>query len=195
MLKERNETQEFQRSDISLCPLSFLGREAVWHSVLENCTTDILTFFILVKVFVFWKCHVLTDLHCETFVITQSPRTMSALFDWTQCSESLSFRDTVETHNTWECAPATERRGSAVDGKLDLNDHRWKNWLIQNPYRAKTFSSSGFFHRWQNIGTFNKWFAMKLCFTSCFLWYFSRNNDIQGWTLPLGKVGNYLVPN
>lgn len=51
ILKEIFENEEFIRSDFPLCPFSLLVLEALSQSVLENCTTDILTFLFVGKSF------------------------------------------------------------------------------------------------------------------------------------------------
>lgn len=143
-----------------MCVLfSSLGLEALWHSVLENGRTDILTFTPFTQSLYSEKCHLPTDLLYETGAITQFPHTMSALFDWTLCFEFLGsiwiVEDTVETHNTWECA-LRQSWEAARTKKLDLNDHRWRTGFSKSLLSKTPFSSSGFFYHSQNIGTWRK---------------------------------------
>lgn len=119
-------------------PFQLIGREALWHSVLENCRTHILTFVF------FWKSFCSGNV---TSRLTFSMKLLLLLNLLAQClhyvtepfalSPLLQFSDTVETHNTWECA------------LRQCWEAAWmENWTLMitdgelaypNPYRANFF--------------------------------------------------------
>lgn len=180
--KERFENQEFIRSDSPSCPFNLLGLQARWHSVLESCRTDILTVLFFWKSFCLkmslpqwpslWKC-------CHYSILTQRLHYVTEPF---APSPLIQFSDTVETRNTWECALRQSWEAAWMENcSLIIADGEL---AYPNPYRAKLFPPLASFI---TARTLVHW-----CFTSCSLCYFSRNNDLWGWTFPLGKLGNCL---
>lgn len=142
------ENQHLKRSDTPLCPFGSLGLQHY----------DI----------VFWKKAELIFWHFHSFErLSILQMSLPDLLGWNFCHYSVSshnvliiiffffllqpflrvplltLADTVDTHDTWECA---RRRSWEAARALMIADGEL---AAPNPYRAKNvFSSSGFFHHW-----------------------------------------------